>query len=61
MKTDNIKEKRVSSLFVLIFVFLAAGILTSSYFAYRNYEKSYRTEIEKQLSAIAELKMDQLV
>jgi PAS domain S-box-containing protein len=47
--------------FLLIFILLATGIITSGYFTYRNYEKNYRAEVEQQLSAIADLKVDQLV
>ena len=46
---------------LLIFILLAAGIVTGGYFAFRNYEHNYRTEIEHQLSAITDLKVDQLV
>jgi PAS domain S-box-containing protein len=47
--------------FVLVFVLLATGIVTAGYLYYRNYEKRYRSEIEHQLSAIAGLKVDELV
>ena len=52
---------RVSYALLLIFVILAAGIVTGGYFTYRNYEKGYRQEIEHELSVIAELKVNQLV
>jgi len=45
----------------LIFVCLAAGIVAAGYFYYRNYEKHYRSEVERQLFAIAELKVGELV
>ncbi|MCX6120743.1 MAG: PAS domain S-box protein [Ignavibacteriales bacterium] len=57
----NAATARVSYVLLLIFVLLAAGIVTGSYFAYRNYEKNYRTEVEQQLSAISDLKVNQLV
>ncbi len=47
--------------YTLIFVLLAAGILATGYFSYRHYERSYRTEVEHQLSAIAELKSGELI
>lgn len=59
-KYDN-KEKRTLSVLLLIFVILSAGIVATGYLYYRNYEKHYRTEVERQLSAIAELKVDELV
>ena len=34
----------------LIFVCLAAGIVTAGYYYYRNYEMHYRTEVERQLT-----------
>jgi PAS domain S-box-containing protein len=60
---DRIKDAatvRVSYILLLIFSFLAAGIVTGGYLAYRNYEKNYRAEIENQLSAVADLKVDQI-
>ena len=45
----------------LIFVCLAAGIVAEGNFYYRNYEKHYRSEVERQLSAIADLKVGELV
>lgn len=44
----------------LMFVVLAAGIITAGVFYYRYYEQHYRTEVERQLSAIAELKTHEL-
>jgi len=45
----------------LIFACLAAGIAATGYFYYQNYEKNYRAAIEHQLTAIAELKVSELV
>src|ERR1035441_10486244 len=45
---------------VLIFALLAAGIVATGYIYYRHYEQHHRTEIEHQLAAIAELKVDEL-
>jgi hypothetical protein len=47
--------------FVLVFGLLATRIVTTAYFYYQNYEKRYRIEAERQLSAIADLKSDELV
>jgi PAS domain S-box-containing protein len=46
---------------VLIFVLLAAGIVAIGNIYFRHYEKHYRAEAEHQLSAIAELKVGELV
>jgi PAS domain S-box-containing protein len=45
---------------VLIFAILALGIFVGGIFSYRNYERRFRTGIEQQLSAIAELKVNDL-
>jgi len=52
---------RASYTFLLVFVLLAAGIVTSGFLYYRNYEIRHRTEVEQQLTAIAELKVDGIV
>ncbi len=54
------EERRVAYPLVPIFALLAAGIVTSGYFYYRNYERHFHAEAESQLSAIAELKVDEL-
>jgi hypothetical protein len=44
-----------------IFVCVAVGIVAAGYVYYRNYEKQYRSEVERQLSAVADLKVGELV
>jgi PAS domain S-box-containing protein len=44
----------------LIFALLSLGIVAGGAFYYRNYERHFRAEAESQLSAIAELKADEL-
>ncbi len=51
---------RVSYIFLLIFILLTFGIVGGGYFVFRGYEKNFRREIEQQLTAVSELKMDQL-
>jgi PAS domain S-box-containing protein len=46
--------------FFLIFVVLTVGIVATAYIYYRSYEQAYRVEVERQLSAIADLKVDDL-
>lgn len=46
---------------VLIFFLLTMGIVAGGYAHYRNIERKFRTEATQQLSAIAELKIDELV
>jgi hypothetical protein len=55
------EERRVAYPLVLIFALIAAGIVTSGYFYYRNYERHFRAEAESQLSTVAELKVNELV
>lgn len=61
MKNPAGKERHTRSPLLLIFIILAFGIVTSGYIAYLNYEKNYRAKAEQELSAVAELKVDQLV
>jgi PAS domain S-box-containing protein len=51
---------QASYAFILIFIILAAGIITAGYLSSAHYEKNYRTEVEQQLLAIADLKADEL-
>ena len=60
MKAVVKEERRVAYPLVLIFALLAAGIVTSCYFYHRNYERHFRAVAGRQLSAIAELKVDEL-
>ena len=53
--------RRTGRLFVLIFAALAVGIVSAGFLAFYKIEKHYRGEVERQLSAIAELKQDELV
>jgi PAS domain S-box-containing protein len=47
--------------FIMIFIILALGIITAGYLSYTRYETHYRTEVEHELSAIADLKADGLM
>jgi signal transduction histidine kinase/DNA-binding response OmpR family regulator/PAS domain-containing protein len=53
-------ERPGGRLFVLTQVFLAAGIVAGGSFYYGHTRRNYRTEMEHRLSAIAELKVDEL-
>lgn len=52
---------RASYTFLLVFVLLAAGIVLAGYLYYRNYEIRHRKEVEHQLTAIADMKVDGIV
>jgi len=60
MKNPENRDPKTGYVFFIIFILLASGIVTGGYFSYQNYEKNYRAEIEQQLSAIADLKVDQI-
>jgi PAS domain S-box-containing protein len=46
---------------IAIFFLLSAGIILAGYLYYRNYENEFRSKVEQELSAIAEMKVDELV
>ena len=46
---------------LLVFALLAAGVVTGGYFYHRSYERHYRAEVERQLSAIADMKVAQII
>ena len=52
---------RAAYTFLLVFVLLAAGIVLAGFLYYRNYEIRQRIEVERQLAAIADLKVDGIV
>jgi PAS domain S-box-containing protein len=52
---------RTSYTFIIVFILLAAGIVGAGFLYYRHNEIRYRTEVERQLSSIADLKVDELV
>src|SRR4030043_1164974 len=54
-------DKRALKKIILVFVILAAGIISAGYFYYHSYEEKYRARVERELSAIAELKVNELV
>ena len=60
LRTSHGDGFRTTVVFILSCVLLSMGIVTAGYIHYRSYEQHYRTEAERQLSAIAELKVDEL-
>lgn len=59
---DELDAASTRSLHILLAVFLtlAVGIVTSGYLYYRMHTSHFRTGVERQLTAIAELKTDEL-
>ncbi len=54
------KENRGLIWLIFIFVLLVTGLVIASYLSYRNYEQHFRSQVERQLSAVAELKVAEL-
>jgi PAS domain S-box-containing protein len=62
MKTIAASElRRAPYILITIFIILAAGIITAGYLYHQHYKENYRVEVERRLSAIAELKVNELV
>jgi PAS domain S-box-containing protein len=55
------KEKRALIVYAFIFFLLVIGLAVSGYFSYHNFEQQFRAQAERQISAIAELKVNELV
>jgi PAS domain S-box-containing protein len=60
VKITDRRESRSSFFLILILAGLAAGIIISGNLYYRNYAKNYRTAVEQQLAAVADLKVSEL-
>ncbi len=54
------KEKRTTYVFIFIFLLLAVSISAIGYVSYHNFKQQFRTQAERQLSSIAQLKVNQL-
>ncbi len=54
-------DRTVTRRLMLIFGFLSMGIVLGGTFYFLSYERHFRSEVEHQLSAIAELKVNNLV
>jgi len=50
-----------SNILIVVFLLLAAGIISAGYYYHRKHEKHYLSEVERQLSTIADLKMGELL
>lgn len=61
METLGEKANRSSHVLVSLFLILASGIAGTGYLYCRYFEKHYRVEVERGLSAIADLKVDDMV
>ncbi|MFZ2644430.1 MAG: ATP-binding protein [Verrucomicrobiia bacterium] len=61
MKASEPSASRAGWMFLLVFLLLVSGIVTTGVFYYQHYEQQYRAKVEQQVSAIAELKVSELV
>jgi PAS domain S-box-containing protein len=61
MKHYDNKAKRMLVVYVFIFFLMVMGIASSGYLSYRNFEQDFRHQVEHQISAIAVLKVNELV
>jgi PAS domain S-box-containing protein len=61
MNSPQPTERRAEWGLLLIFVILSLGIVVGGTFYYRHYERQFRAAAERQLAAIAELKVGELV
>ena len=58
---SNPADMKATYVLILIFIFSSAAIIAAGYFSFRNYQKDFRAQVERQLSAIADLKVSELV
>nr|NJM04449.1 PAS domain S-box protein [Desulfobacula sp.] len=56
----ELRERRVQVLLALIFGLSGIGIISAGYLSYTNFRQDFRKQIDDQLSAIADLKLDSL-
>jgi hypothetical protein len=55
------KQKRMLFIFIAIFLLMVMGLAIGGYISYRNFEQEFLLQAERQISAIAELKVNELV
>ena len=54
------KERQIPRMIVMLFIFLASGIITTGFLYYRNYKTDFKTSIEQQLSSTLKLKVSDI-
>ena len=60
MESNDRKEKRVFYSYLAVFLIIGAFIAIAGFQYHRNFERNYRTNVENQLSLIADLKVGEL-
>jgi len=61
MNTPLKKDSRSLLVLMAVFIIVGAGIIAAGYFYYLDYRNRCQTEVERQLTAVSELKADGLV
>lgn len=61
MNVNDRTERNARYFLTLIFTLMAVGVIMTGYINYRSYERHFRHELERQLSAIAQLKVKELI
>ena len=56
----RIREIRSLSIFIMIFILMVTGVFAGGYLSYQDYARGYRTQVENNLTSIAELKVDEI-
>ncbi len=56
----DMKDRYILLALLLILLILSAGIITAGSLLYHNQQRSYRTEVEHKLTAVSDLKVDEL-
>ena len=60
-RARTLQEYRTRYFLVAFYVVLAAAILTAGYVYYQQYDNDYREEVDRQIAAITDLKVKELV
>lgn len=61
MKTSEPSASHAGWVFLLVFLLLVLGIVTTGVYYYQHLEQQFRAKVEQQIAAIAELKVNELV
>jgi PAS domain S-box-containing protein len=60
MADQEMQSARSAMLFAFVFVLMATAMASIAYISYKNYERQFSSQVERQLSAIAGLKVNEL-
>ena len=60
MISNNPSERRAPYLLIAVFLVMAVGVISAGHVSFRNYQQSFRAEVDSQLAAIVKLKVGEL-